>query len=718
MLCKSDLGLLKDFNENFECIGFVKDRESEGINEGRPSRGVAIYWRRFLSPYVAPLTVDDSLIGLILTNPNDCQNKSLFLNVYLPCDSQTPEAFHNYRSSLARLETVIREQSFNNLVLIGDFNADPFKGRFWKELLTFMQPLSLIFVDQQLPKDTFSYLCPSKDSTSWLDHIFASNPAAKRISNISIDYNSSIYDHFPLLFDYEFPTEQIFVKKTGVNVENMINWNKVNEKEKIKISSIIEDIIKKSHCLEDELFYCTCINCKDPKHIEYIEKIFYFLKTVLFSSTEEYCFANMNTFKVIPGWNKYVKDLYASARKNFLKWKSEGKPLNGFYRDIMRSTRTLFKNALNFCNDNEEEIRNERMVNSFINKKYKEFWNEVHKVKHNNDVLPSKIDDSTDYDDIANNFADKYKTILDKNGNGVSSAALLDFDLKETKMGTINLFSLNDVKQSLKLLKPGLGCDSIHTNHLLCSPDLFLDLIAKLFSACVIHGYLPLDMIKGTINPLVKDAYGDLSNSDNYRPVMISSVFLKLFEYCLLQKIEPFFTFNDRQHGFQPSYSTSTACFILKETVFNYTHSGSSVYSCFVDVKKAFDTVNHKMLLEKLIQSKIPKIFVNLIRFWYSNQEVSVRFGNAMSKSFLICNGVRQGGVLSGLFFNLYINSVLNEITKMKYGCKLGITMSNIIAYADDIVLLSPSAFGLQALIDKLYQLAGELEMSFNREKN
>ena len=64
-----------------------------------------------------------------------------------------------------------------------------------------------------------------------------------------------------------------------------------------------------------------------------------------------------------------------------------------------------------------------------------------------------------------------YKTILDQKGKRMSSAVLCDLDLKEGKIGTINLFSLNDIKQSLKLLKPGLGCDSIHTNHLLCSPD-------------------------------------------------------------------------------------------------------------------------------------------------------------------------------------------------------------------------------------------------------
>ena len=68
-------------------------------------------------------------------------------------------------------------------------------------------------------------------------------------------------------------------------------------------------------------------------------------------------------------------------------------------------------------------------------------------------------------------------------------------------------------------------------------------------------------------------------------------------------------------------------------------------------------------------------------------------------------------------FFNVYIDSVLNEISNMKYGCKLGITSANIIAYADDIVLLSPSAFGLQRLIDKACLLARELELRFNKEK-
>ena len=136
MLCKSDLPILNNFNEDFDHIAFVEDRESQGIIEGRPSRGVAIFWKRVLSLSVSPLLIDDSIIGIILSNEFD---KILLLNVYLPCDKQTADALHNYRDMLANLQVTIEEQNINNIILIGDFNASPLRGRFWNELLKFIQ---------------------------------------------------------------------------------------------------------------------------------------------------------------------------------------------------------------------------------------------------------------------------------------------------------------------------------------------------------------------------------------------------------------------------------------------------------------------------------------------------------------------------------------------------------------------------------------------------
>ena len=89
-----------------------------------------------------------------------------------------------------------------------------------------------------------------------------------------------------------------------------------------------------------------------------------------------------------------------------------------------------------------------------------------------------------------------------------------------------------------------------------------------------------------------------------------------------------------------------------------------------------------------------------------------------LSDEWMIKNGVRQGGVLSGLLFSLYINSLLNRIEKCKYGCKMGILKANVIAYADDLVLLAPSAFGLQVLINEAVDEAFCLNLKFNKGKS
>ena len=88
-----------------------------------------------------------------------------------------------------------------------------------------------------------------------------------------------------------------------------------------------------------------------------------------------------------------------------------------------------------------------------------------------------------------------------------------------------------------------------------------------------------------------------------------------------------------------------------------------------------------------------------------------------MSDNFVICNGVRQGGVLSGLLFNVYIDCILERISSMKFGSKLDIVNSNIIAYADDIVLLASSATALQIVIDEVSYSKAKLGLKVNKEK-
>ena len=80
-------------------------------------------------------------------------------------------------------------------------------------------------------------------------------------------------------------------------------------------------------------------------------------------------------------------------------------------------------------------------------------------------------------------------------------------------------------------------------------------------------------------------------------------------------------------------------------------------------------------------------------------------------------NGVRQGGVLSGLLFSIYIDDLIDRVSESNYGCMLGISRSNIIVYADDIVILAPSRKALQVLLDICQTETRALELAFNTKK-
>ena len=252
MLEKRDIGILNDFDNNFRNVAYVNDRECEGICEGRPSKGVAIFWRTCLSPFVSPLIINDYLIGLIVETKD---SKVLLLNVYLPCDLQTTDSLEEYKCSLANLEVVIRENNVNQIILAGDFNADPGKGRFWKLLMEFVKILSLQVLTDIFPNDTFTFICPSRNSTSWLDHIICSKEMKDKILDVSVNYETVLYDHFPLSFFLNVILDVPLVNDKEVLLKEFVNWNKMSVADKILISNFIDEEINNMKILDDEAFF-------------------------------------------------------------------------------------------------------------------------------------------------------------------------------------------------------------------------------------------------------------------------------------------------------------------------------------------------------------------------------------------------------------------------------------------------------------------------------
>ena len=108
-----------------------------------------------------------------------------------------------------------------------DFNADPNKGAFWPLLNEFIESNSFIINDFNLPIDTSTYLSPAHNSTSWLDHIISTSDL--NISNISIKYDISLYDHFPLCADISIPVNTGQLPSSCTLISDFIDWPKFNQ---------------------------------------------------------------------------------------------------------------------------------------------------------------------------------------------------------------------------------------------------------------------------------------------------------------------------------------------------------------------------------------------------------------------------------------------------------------------------------------------------------
>ena len=224
-------------------------------------------------------------------------------------------------------------------------------------------------------------------------------------------------------------------------------------------------------------------------------------------------------------------------------------------------------------------------------------------------------------------------------------------------------------------------------------------------------------MLKGEFSPTIKDSGRSKFLSSNYRPVMSSTIFMKVFEYCLLPALQQNIKLSSRQYGFCSGVGCIDSAILLKEVIKHYNSKKSNLFCCLIDMSKAFDRINIDKLIQKLIKTSVPTNIVNILEFMMKNTFVSTVFNGTRSDTWRILCGTRQGGILSPLIFNFYIDDVLRELNSIDIGCSLHSYNVTMLAYADDLILLSPSANGLQFLIDKVCVSISSLDLKINVSK-
>ena len=166
--------------------------------------------------------------------------------------------------------------------------------------------------------------------------------------------------------------------------------------------------------------------------------------------------------------------------------------------------------------------------------------------------------------------------------------------------------------------------------------------------------------------------------------------------------------------GFRKNFQTSDQIFILKTIVnkyIQYMGKNSKLLACFIDLKKAFNTVWHEGLFLKLQRAGIDGKVYELIRSMYHISVSRVRCKDLLSEPINITQGFHQGNVLSPLLFNLFINDVGESF------CVKAVPTMNNLLYAGDLVLLSTSEIGLQKNIDNVYKFCISCGLNIDKSK-
>ena len=185
-----------------------------------------------------------------------------------------------------------------------------------------------------------------------------------------------------------------------------------------------------------------------------------------------------------------------------------------------------------------------------------------------------------------------------------------------------------------------------------------------LFNLSFKTGSLPADWKLAHIVPIHKK--GDKSDIKNYRPISLTSIISKLFEKCIRDELllECQHLLHDTQHGFLPLKSCTTQLVTFSHDISVGLNSNNLIDVIYLDFAKAFDTVNHDIILEKLKNEyNIDGLMLKFIKDYLQGRKQRVAVNGTLSDIRAVKSGVPQGSILGPLLFVLFINSMQNRVS-------------------------------------------------------
>ena len=213
--------------------------------------------------------------------------------------------------------------------------------------------------------------------------------------------------------------------------------------------------------------------------------------------------------------------------------------------------------------------------------------------------------------------------------------------------------------------KTSTGDDKISSKILKLASVALAEPIKVMINQSLTTGIFPTRYKLAKVIPLLKKANN--YNIDNFRPISLLSSISKVIEKCVFNQIIAYFEENkllcESQYGYRKEHSTELACLELVDKLHQQLDNNETPFCIFIDLSKAFDTLDHKILISKLRYYGLNENAIQWFYSYLSDRSQYVEIDNIKSDFKNISTGVPQGSILGPLLFIIYINDI-NTVSK------------------------------------------------------
>ena len=430
--------------------------------------------------------------------------------------------------------------------------------------------------------------------------------------------------------------------------------------------------------------------------------------------------------------NPELKELSTKCKNAWRKWCEAGKPREGPLFENKKTLKNQTQKYANKCRANLERQAWSKREELFKKKDPKRFKTPTGQLSLGDKLLINGSITS-DPHEIQSCWKVHFSSLATSQAHSNPHVAELNRKIPTlTSMSKLNCddiiddeFTVEEIEFALKKLKSGKagGIDGLLAEHLKYGGPFIVLWLKQIFNAFIHLEHVPTCILTGIIHPIYKGKGKDPLVCHSFRGITVTSVVMKTFEYLLLERIQPIL--QERGHpslaqtAYQKHRSCQDAIFATQEAILKTVREGGEPLLCLYDLEKAYDSVEHPVLLNAIYKAGINGKAWRVISHVYSNIHAVVksRSNSSYSSPFSIARGVQQGSVLSPTFFLVVMGELLQNMREGRVGISIYNLYLGGAAHADDVRTVATSARAAEEQSVQVSKFASHQGLTLNKSK-